>query len=104
MRKSNTRAIVAIIAIIAIVAALIGLAVVGFFWQRGFMPHVGAGSMEWWQGLMHGIYVVPNFIINLFTADKTLDIYQSGAGGWYQFWFLVGSGAMFGGASSAGKR
>jgi hypothetical protein len=103
MRKSNTRSAIAIVAVIAIYVLLIGLAVVGFIWQRGFMPHVGAGSMEWWQGFVQGAYVLPNFIVNLFHPDKTLDIYQSGAGGWYQFWFLFASGAMIGGSATASK-
>ena len=84
--------------------ALIVLLVIGFFWQRGFMPHVGAGEMAWWQGFAQGVYAVPNFIVNLFDPDKTLEIYQSGAGGWYQFWWLVGAGALLGGGSSASRR
>lgn len=83
-----------------VIIALIVLGIVGFFWQRGFMPHIGVGEMAWWQGLIQGFYALPNFIVNFFVADKTLDIYQSGAGGWYQLFYLIGIGSFFGSASS----
>ena len=90
--------------LVSVLVILFILSIIAFVWQRGFMPHVGAGEMAWWQGLVQGFFAVPNFIVNLFDSDKTLDIYQSGAGGWYQFWYLVGIGALFGSGGSSSRR
>lgn len=76
-----------------------------FFWQRGFLPQEGViQHMSWWKGFFHGFYAGLNFLFNLFSGDKSLDIYQTGAGAWYQFWFLFGLGTLGSGASRASRR
>ena len=97
--RSNSPLVGAVIDIIEL-AVLIA----GFIWQRHFMPLVGAGDMEWWQGLLHGSYVLPNFIGNFFSANESVEIFQSGAGNWYTFWFLLGSGVFFNSGRSLSSR
>lgn len=47
-------------------------------------------------GLLQGYFAVFNFIVNLFVSDKSLEIFQPGAGDWYTFWYLVGIGGISG--------
>lgn len=54
----------------------------------------------WYEGFINGFLAVPTFFVSLFNHDY--GIYRSNnSGGWYNFWFLVGIGAMFGGSSRA---
>ncbi len=58
-----------------------------------------------WLGLWHGIIVPVTFIISLFRDDTT--IYAAfNTGGWYNFGFILGSGAygFLGGNRSGGRR
>ncbi len=61
---------------------------------------VPGGNDNFIYGLLQGIFAAPAFIVSLF--DPKIAIYQVGnIGGWYDFGFLVGIGAIFGGASNA---
>lgn len=51
-----------------------------------------------WYGLWHGIITPFSFIGSLFSEDIAVyAIYNNGA--WYNFGFLLGCGALFGGSS-----
>jgi len=74
---------------VATMLLLIILAFV-FFWQLGFLPHTGPDKVIWWQGFIQGFFAIPNLIYLQFNGDKTLDIYQSGAGVYYTVCWIVG--------------
>lgn len=59
-------------------------------------------NAHWYHGLLHGWFAVPNWLFGLF-SDQPRTIFQSGGGGWYQFWYLVGIGAIFGRSSSSNR-
>lgn len=53
----------------------------------------------WFAGLLNGLLAVPSFIASLFSDNY--GIYRANnTGGWYNFWFLLGVGGVFGGAGS----
>lgn len=56
-----------------------------------------------WLGLWHGIIAPIAFIISLFVDHVHMyEVHNNG--GWYNFGFVLGSGLLFGGSSSAGTR
>ena len=53
-----------------------------------------------WRGLWHGMTAVFALIGRLFGMD--IGVYEvNNTGGWYDFGFLLGAGALTGGASSS---
>jgi hypothetical protein len=49
--------------------------------------------VNFFWGLLHGIFAVPSFILSLFSDNVA--IYQTpNSGGWYNFGFLIGVGAF----------
>jgi hypothetical protein len=56
-----------------------------------------------WQGLWHGFISPFTFLISLFS--KTVSIYEiHNNGGWYNFGFIVGASAIFGGGGRGAAR
>lgn len=56
-----------------------------------------------WQGLWHGFISLFTFIISLF--NKNVEIYESyNNGNWYNFGFIIGVSAFFGGSGSGSSR
>jgi hypothetical protein len=56
-----------------------------------------------WMGLWHGVIAPVTFIISLF--NKTISVYEvHNNGGWYNFGFLLGIGALTGGGGSGAAR
>ena len=55
-----------------------------------------------WGGLWHGIIAPFSFIGSLFSDDIAVWAVNNN-GRWYSFGFVVGSGILFGGSSSASK-
>jgi hypothetical protein len=50
-----------------------------------------------WWGLLHGVIVPFSFIGSLFSEDIAIyAVYNNG--GWYDFGFCLGAGALFGGS------
>jgi hypothetical protein len=53
-----------------------------------------------WWGFVHGLFIVPTFIISLFS--KTVTIYQApNVGNWYNFGYFVGISLILGGSHGA---
>jgi hypothetical protein len=79
------------------VSMLTGCAEMISFEQAAHMEKVG-----FWHGLWHGMIAPISFIISLFNPNVAVyAIYNSG--GWYDFGFLLGVGALTGGSVSAKK-
>ena len=58
----------------------------------------GGGPAGFWKGLWHGFITLFTFVISVFT-DK-VNIYEvHNNGGWYNFGFLLGMAAFWGGGS-----
>jgi hypothetical protein len=55
-----------------------------------------------WGGLWHGIVAPFAFIGSLFSDDIAMYAVNNN-GGWYDFGFVIGTGILFGGGSSASK-
>jgi len=56
-----------------------------------------------WRGLWHGIISPVTFIISLF--NDNINVYEvHNNGGWYNFGFLLGIGALSGGGGSSASR
>jgi hypothetical protein len=56
-----------------------------------------------WQGLWHGFISPVTFVISLFNpAVGMYDVYNNG--GWYNFGFLLGAGAILGGGGGGAAR
>jgi hypothetical protein len=56
-----------------------------------------------WRGLWHGIISPVTFIVSLF--NKNINVYEvHNNGGWYNFGFLLGIGALSGGGGSSASR
>ena len=80
---------------ILVVIAYIAL----FFWYaQTAVPHTHPTVYtNFFWGLVQGIFILPTFIWSLFAHGVT--IYQSpNDGNWYNFGFMLGTGALFGGA------
>ena len=64
--------------------------------QNGFVP-------GFWQGLWNGAIAPVTLIISLF--NKSVQMYEvHNSGGWYNFGFLLGIIAIWGGGSAAARR
>lgn len=56
-----------------------------------------------WQGLWHGFISPFTFLISLFNQNISIyEVYNNG--GWYNFGFMVGVSAIFGGGGRQSKR
>lgn len=63
----------------------------------------GGDAAGFWQGLWHGIIAPITFVISLFNSD--VSIYEiANNGGWYDFGFLFGLTAIWGGSGAASRR
>ena len=73
------------------------------FWYTNIAPHINpTDHNDFWWGLLHGAFVIPNLIYSLFNDQVT--IYQSPNNGvGYNVGFLLGSGVFFGGSSSVSR-
>lgn len=92
------------IAVIAAIAA-VAIYVIAFIWQyNSILPHsYPTNHTNWWHGLLHGMFAVPNFIVNLFNGDDTVSIFQNETNKWYAFWYLMGIGSFTSGVSSLSR-
>jgi len=62
-------------------------------------PHIAG----FWLGLWHGIICPVTFVISLFNDNLNIyDVHNNG--NWYNFGFVLGVSAVFGGASRASAR
>ncbi|MCB2201006.1 hypothetical protein KQI63_16535 [bacterium] len=61
----------------------------------------GNGDLAgFWMGLWHGFIIFFSFIISLF--NDAVQVYEvHNTGGWYNFGFLLGASAFFGGGGKA---
>lgn len=81
--------------LILVVLFLSGCADEVSFQEAAKMTTVG-----FWFGLWHGMILPFSWFISLFNDSTTIyAIYNNG--GWYDFGFVLGCGALFGGSSSA---
>ena len=56
-----------------------------------------------WLGLWHGMIAVITWIISLFSSNVHFyEVHNNG--GWYNFGFLLGIGALLGGGTGASRR
>ncbi|MDB5184965.1 MAG: hypothetical protein JWN38_773 [Candidatus Saccharibacteria bacterium] len=84
---------------------LVGLVIVVayvlvFIWYlQDYSPRpVPTAHTNFWWGLVHGFFALPDFIVSLFKDKYTM--YQTpNQHGWYNFGFLLGIGAFGGGAA-----
>lgn len=84
-----------VLAILVILFLLSGCADCVTFEQASKLDPVG-----FWYGLWHGMILPISWIISLFSDSTAIyAIYNNG--GWYDFGFILGCWALFGGASSA---
>lgn len=87
--------------------ALVLLALVVAGCAAGANPEVGTPAADgtvagFWLGLWHGVIAPVTFVISLFTGD--VGVYEvHNNGGWYDFGFVFGLGAIVGGGSSGGR-
>jgi len=56
-----------------------------------------------WRGLWHGIIAPVTFVISIFNDDVSMYAIHNN-GGWYNFGFLFGLGAIWGGGGKGAKR
>lgn len=70
----------------------------------GANPAEGVGDVAgFWHGLWHG-FISPFVLIVSFFNDQ-VNIYEvRNNGGWYNFGFVLGASAFFGGGGGAGAR
>ncbi|MGD8454846.1 MAG: hypothetical protein PVF83_00585 [Anaerolineales bacterium] len=67
------------------------------------VPNDAGEIAGFWQGLWHGFISPFTFLISLFS--KTVHIYEThNNGGWYNFGFMVGVSAIFGGGGRGAAR
>ena len=81
--------------------ALLGLAA---GCAAGPNPVEGVGDVAgFWQGLWHG-FISPIVLVVSFFSEQ-VNIYEvHNNGGWYNFGFVLGASAFFGGGGGAGAR
>jgi hypothetical protein len=85
------------ILLILLVLSLSGCADRVTFTQAATIAPVG-----FWYGLWHGLIAPFSWIISLFSDSVAIyAIYNNG--GWYDFGFILGIGALGGGASSGSR-
>lgn len=66
-------------------------------------PDAGGNVAGFWHGLWHGFIVLFTFIISLFS--ESVRIYEvHNSGNWYNFGFLLGMMAFFGGGGGEANR
>ena len=69
-------------------------------------PHVEdcitSSPYGFWGGLWHGMIIPFSWIGSLFSDDIAIYAYNNN-GGWYDFGFILGLGALGGGSSKASK-
>ena len=77
-------------------------------WLSGCADTVSYGIVEnistvgFWHGLWHGMILPFSWIGSLFSEDISIyAVYNNG--GWYDFGFALGTGAILGGSSSRKK-
>lgn len=59
-------------------------------------PAENGKTAGFWAGLWHGLFVPITFFVSLFADDVTIyEVHNNG--GWYDFGFLLGAGALLGG-------
>jgi hypothetical protein len=62
-----------------------------------------AQSAGFWQGLWHGFIAPVTFIVSLF--NKKVNVYEvHNNGNWYNFGFIIGLSAIFGGGGGGAAR
>lgn len=79
-----------------IVFVLFAIYVGLFFWYANtIIPRPYPTEFNgFWSALAHGIFAAPTFILSL--LNDNVAIYQTpNTGGWYDFGFLLGAGALF---------
>ena len=60
-------------------------------------------QVGFFHGLWHGMIAPFSFFVSLFDKDVAIyAVYNSG--GWYDFGFMIGIGALFGGGGSSSNR
>lgn len=85
---------------IGLVIACICLLASGCATQMGFEQAAQAQPVGFWHGLWHGMIAPISWIVSLFNKDVAIyAIYNNG--GWYDFGFILGIGAL---GSSYGVR
>ncbi len=84
---------------LAILAGVIVAYLAVFIWEyTSIAPWIGTHN-SWNDGLWHGVFAGPNFLVNFFSGHAGSPLVATGGGGWYNFWFLLGIGAILGGGS-----
>jgi len=59
--------------------------------------NTGIEPVGFWYGLWHGLIVFPAWVCSLFSDNVSIyAVYNNG--GWYDFGFMLGIGAIFGGS------
>ena len=87
-------------------AALMALAITALFALSGCADTVTPDQIEsmkpvgFWHGLWHGMILPFAWLVSLF-SDGTAIYATYNNGGWYDFGFVLGVGALGGGASSS---
>lgn len=66
-------------------------------------PHtadcITSSAYGFWSGLWHGVIILFSWIGSLFNGDIAIYAYNNN-GGWYDFGFILGAGAVIGSSSS----
>lgn len=84
-----------IVFVIALICLLSGCADTVTFAEASDIEPVG-----FWHGLWHGMIAPISWIVSLFDSSTAIyAIYNNG--GWYDFGFILGIGALTGGASKS---
>lgn len=96
MRKG----IIATAGVIVLIALLTGCAAGGNAAVN--VPAPDGDLAGFWLGLWHGIIAPITFIISLFNDNVNLyEVHNNG--NWYDFGFVLGTGILFGGGTSAAR-
>jgi hypothetical protein len=88
--------------------ALLGLGILAALALTGCadsVNHTVAATMEpvgFWYGLWHGMILPFAWLVSLFDSDVAIYATYNN-GGWYDFGFVLGVGALTGGSSSSRK-
>ena len=88
--------------------ALFGLGILAALALTGCadsVNHTVAATMEpvgFWYGLWHGMILPFAWLVSLFDSDVAIYATYNN-GGWYDFGFILGVGALTGGSSSSRK-
>jgi len=83
-----------------IVCILLSLLMVGCADHVGFSEAVSRQPVGFWYGLWHGVIIPLSWFVSLFNEDVAVyAIYNNG--GWYDFGFIIGIGALGGSGKAA---